>query len=54
MNIDDEMEARKVHKKIIGKRLIDGANVFDETLENPALIFGYKRLKQDVEEFRLD
>ena len=42
------------HKKIIGKRLLNGEPLKDLVHEYPELVFGYKKLKQDIETYRLD
>ena len=49
MDIADEEAARAGHRKILAKRLLDGANLVDAVQEDPALIFGYKRTKMDLE-----
>lgn len=42
------------HKKIIGSRLLKGEQLVDLVNEYPELMFGYKKLKQDIECYRLD
>lgn len=54
MDIAAECDARQSHKKIIGKRLLDGADLVGEVEDNPALLFGYKRLKMDIEAYNFD
>lgn len=49
MDIKAESDARDNHRKIICKRLLDGANLVDEVEEDPRLLIGYKRLKMDIE-----
>lgn len=54
-NIDLEaVEEARQTKKAIGKRLMTGTSLSAMTQEDPSLIFGYKRLKVDLLEFRLD
>jgi len=40
------------HRKYIGEQLINGGDLVNVVKENPALIFGFCKLKQDVELFR--
>lgn len=54
MDIQAETAARTGHKKLLGKRLLDGEDLIDVVNEHPELIFEYKKLKCNVEEFRLD
>lgn len=42
------------HKKIIASRLLKGEKLDQLVDEYPELIFGYKKLKQDIESYRLD
>jgi len=49
MDIVEEEAARAGHRKLIGRRLLDGADLIEEVQNDPALIFGYKRLKMDIE-----
>ena len=48
MDIAEEIEAREGHKKIIGKRILEEG--LREVLKdgNQDLIYGYKKLKQDI------
>lgn len=48
MDIKAETLAREGHKKIIGKRLLDGEPLVEVMEEHPELLFGYKRLKADL------
>lgn len=41
-------------KAIIGKRIIEGAQLTAVVEEFPQYIFGYKKLKQDIEEYKQD
>lgn len=54
MDIQEEQRARKGHKRILGQRLIDGEPLVSLVQEFPEMIFGYKKLKQDLNEYRLD
>ena len=48
MDIKQETIARESHKRILGKRLLDGEPLVEVMEDHPELIFGYKRIKADV------
>ena len=55
LDVDEEIEARKGHKKILGKRLLSGeVKLIEAVKEDPSLLFGYKKIKADLEQFNLD
>lgn len=49
MDIEEETSARENHRRVLCKRLLDGANLVDEIGDDPTLLIGYKRLKMDIE-----
>jgi hypothetical protein len=44
MDVLQESSARSLNKKILGKRLCEGANLVDLVDENPELLFNYRQL----------
>jgi len=54
MDIKEETAARESHRKVICKRLLDGADLVEEVAIDPSLLIGYKRLKMDIEAFNFD
>ena len=54
MDIKAETQARESHHKILGKRILDGTPLDELVTEDPSLIFGYKKLKADIEEYQRD
>lgn len=55
MSIKEEMEARQSHRRILGKRLVNNEITLHELVaEDPTVLFGYKKLKDDLKEYRLD
>lgn len=54
MDIKAETKARESHKKILGKRLMDGEPLHRVAREEPNLLFGYQRLKTDIEAYNRD
>lgn len=55
MDIREEQLARDGHRKLLGKRLaMNEITLVDAVKEDYALLFGYKKLKSDLEQFRLD
>jgi hypothetical protein len=54
MDIVAETAAREGHKKILGKRLMDGEDLLEVIKDDHAMIFDYKRIKMNVEAYRLD
>jgi len=44
MDVRQESSARSLNKKILGKRLCEGANLVDLVDENPELLFNYRQL----------
>lgn len=49
-----KLEAKKGFKKIVGKQLMEGASLDDVMAENPQLLFGYTKLKADLEQWQAD
>lgn len=50
-----ELAARSNHRRVIGKRLVNGESTLLEELEKDSgLLFGYKKLKADLHEVQLD
>lgn len=45
---------KKVTKEDIAKKILSGIKIVDIVQENPKYLFGYSRLKQDVQLFMLD
>lgn len=43
MDYKQETEAKACKKKVLGKRLIEGANLVDVVEEHPDMLFDYKR-----------
>lgn len=41
-------------KKRLGKRIIEGEALLEVVKENPSLIFGYSKLKADIEDYKRD
>jgi hypothetical protein len=54
MDIVAETAAKQSHKKILGKRLMDGEDLADVMQDAPELIFEYKKLKTNIEAYFLD
>jgi hypothetical protein len=54
MDIVAETAAQQSHKKILGKRLMDGEDLADVMQDAPELIFEYKKLKTNIEAYFLD
>ena len=54
MDIKQEIQAHESKKRILGQRLIDGEAPYEVVKDYPEMIFGYKKLKQDVEEYQID
>lgn len=50
--VEEAVEKWGINKKDIGKQLVDGGNLEDIVEANPQLIFGYSRLKTDVDAYR--
>ncbi len=50
--VDEAIEKWGISKKDLGAKLINGGNLEQIVVENPQLIFGYSRLKTDVDAFR--
>lgn len=53
MDIKEETAAREGHRRIIGKRLLT-ENIQDLLSEYPELIFDYKKLKANIQEYKND
>lgn len=54
IDISEKIKAKDGHKAYIGQQLIDGMDVTDVVIANPELLFEYKKLKENVTQFRLD
>lgn len=53
--MDQFMQAKKQHKRVLGEKLAKGSiTVMEAVEENPELIFDYKRLKANVEAYHRD
>lgn len=44
MDYKQEAEAKEKKKKVLGKRLIEGANLVDVVEENPEMVFDFKSI----------
>lgn len=53
-DLEQREEAHDGHKKFLGEKLVSGVPLEQLVEEHPQLIFGYKKLKQDVEAYNLD
>lgn len=54
-NFDTELFVQSSAKRAaLMKRLLDGTKLVDLVKENPELLYGYKRLKADVQQFMND
>lgn len=54
MDIKEECKARESHRKILGKRLLDGEPLHLVVQEDPSLLFGYQRIKTDLAAYQRD
>ena len=54
MDIKEETKARECKRKILGKRLLDGEPLHELAQEDPSLLFGYNKLKQDLAAYHRD
>ena len=45
----EKVDSRKEHRRYLGKRIIDGTPLEDIVREDPSLIFGLSKLRQDVQ-----
>ena len=52
MDIKEETEARESHRKILGKRLLEGEKLVDLVDENPALIFEFQKLEANLAAYK--
>ena len=52
MDIKEETKQREGHRKIIGKRLLDGEPLHEVIADHPELIFGYARLEADIAAYK--
>ena len=52
MDIHEETKARESHKKILGKRLLDGEPLNKVVEENPELIFEYTKLETNLAAYK--
>lgn len=49
----EKVDARKDHRKALGKELIDGSKTLAQAVnEDPSLLFGLRHLKQDLDTYR--
>lgn len=48
-DVEQILSKSESKKTILGKRLLDGENLMQIVKENPELIFGFKRLKEDID-----
>lgn len=53
-DIGDVLTKSTTEKKVLAKRIIEGESLLQIVQEQPQLLFGYKRLKEDVETWRAD
>lgn len=51
-DVGEALSKGKSKKEILGKRILEGEDLDEIVQEHPELIFGYKRLKEDIEEFK--
>ncbi|AXQ65984.1 MAG: replication protein [Cressdnaviricota sp.] len=54
MDAEQEKNAKTSKQKILGKHLIEGANLVATVKENPELLMNYNKLKLNLEAFRAD
>ena len=54
MSIKELLQARKGHKKLLGKRLLGPSPITKILEDEPQLIFEYKRLKDNLHEYKQD
>lgn len=55
IDINQFLEAKKNHKKVLGKRLLTGELTVREAVEDdPSLLFDYKRLKMNLDSYMRD
>lgn len=47
-DVESVLKGRSIEKTVLGKRILEGAKLTDIVQEFPQLVFGYKRLKEDV------
>lgn len=52
IDVEQYKSAVSNHRKILGKRLIDGDNLVEVVKENPELLFCYASLKNNLQLFR--
>lgn len=50
----DEIMPKASGRSLLGKRVLDGEDLWKIVEEMPQHVFGYKRLKEDIQEFRRD
>lgn len=51
-DVGERTNKSKSKKEILGKRILEGEDLDEIVQEHPELIFGYKRLKEDIEEYK--
>lgn len=54
MDIKEETKARENHKRILGKRLLDGEPLHRLVQEEPSLLIGYANIKRDLAAYKRD
>lgn len=55
MDIQEELAARQGHRRVMANRLLNGEVTIPELVtEDPTLLWGYKKLKDDLKEYMLD
>lgn len=54
MDWETEQMARLNHRRILGKRIYEGENILTITAEAPEHVFGYAKLKADINALRMD
>lgn len=54
-DLDTKLKAKESKRKYIASDLLEGRKTLEEAVrENPELLFGYTKLKQDLNNFKLD
>lgn len=53
LDVGELLGKSKTKKEILGKRIIEGEDLDEIVKEHPELIFGYKRLREDIEEYKV-
>jgi len=53
-DLDTILMPKQKEKELLGKRILNGEDLYEIVSSKPELILGYSKLRQDVEEFRRD